>query len=255
MKKLLYLFTASLLAFTSCSKDDNDSSDPASSILVKKITMVASDGDSSTENYLYNGNKIVSMTEADGSVTKYTYTGDLITKIEELDVTGTLNLTTNYNYVSGRLDNSIRKHSAESYYYKTIYIYNADGTVSYDNFRGVASTGVEQEYGATGKFTFKEGNVVKLEVSYYGNDRSYVYEYDTKNNPFKNVTGLSLLLDDDTAVNNIVKKTAISGSGANITTIITTYSYKYNANNYPTEKVETFSNGNSTFTETTQYSY
>lgn len=115
MKKLLYLFTASLLVFTSCSNDDNDSSDPASSILVKKITKIASDGDFSTENYLYNGNKVVSMTEADGSVTKYTYTGDLIAKIEDFDETGTLNLTTNYNYVNGRLDNSVGKHTAESY--------------------------------------------------------------------------------------------------------------------------------------------
>lgn len=255
MKKLLYLFTASLLAFTSCSKDDNNSSDPTSSILVKKRIYVGNDGVSTSEDIIYNGNKIVSITGQDGSVFKYTYTGELITKTEESDTKGVVDYTTEYSYASGKLVASIEKNKDTKFYYKTKYTYNADGTISYDQFRVTVATGAEEEYGATGKYTFKGGNVVKLEVSYYGNDKSYVYEYDTKNNPFKNVTGLSLLFDEETAVNNIVKETSTSGSGANITTIITTYSYKYDANNYPTEKVETFSNGNSTFTETTQYSY
>lgn len=97
--------------------------------------------------------------------------------------------------------------------------------------------------------------MVKLEVSYYGNDRSYTYEYDAKNNPLKNVTGLSLLLNDGAAVNNIVKETGISGSGANISTNVITYSYKYDANNYPIEQVKTYTSGNSVSTYTTQYVY
>jgi len=258
MKKLLYLFTASLLVFTSCSKDDNDSSDSTFSILPKKVTTVYNDGDSDVENMVYNGNKIVSVTEKDGSSAKYTYTGDLITRIDELDEDGKLNYTTEYAYVSGKLNTSIRKgaDADETYYYKTKYAHNADGTVSYDNFRGLISTGVEQEYGSTGKYTFKDGNLLKLEVSYYENDYSYVYEYDTKNNPRKNVLGLSLLLEDeDSSVNNVVKQTSTSGSGANIRTSTTTYTYTYNANNYPTEMVRNYQGGTSVETVTTQYIY
>ncbi|WP_374175258.1 hypothetical protein [Flavobacterium tructae] len=255
MKKLLYLFTASLLVLTSCSNDDNNSPDPASSILVKKIIYVEKDGDSSFEDVVYNGNKIVSITGQDGSVYKYTYTGNLITKTEEIDAKGVVDNTTEYSYANGKLATSIDKNTDAEFYYKTKYTHNADGTVSYDNFRGVVATGAEEEYGATGKYTFKDGNLVKLEVSYYGSETLYVYEYDAKNYPFKNVTGLSLLLDDETTVNNIVKETSTSGSGANIRTNITTYTYKYDANNYPTEKVRSYQSGSSASTETTQYVY
>lgn len=255
MKKLLYLFVASLLVFTSCSKDDNNSSDPASSILVKKRIYINDKGVSSSEDIVYNGNKIVRITEQDGSVFKYTYTGELITKTEEIDAKGVVDYTTEYSYTSGKLATSVEKNTNAKYYYKTTYIHNTDGTVSYDNFRGTFETGTEEEYGATGKYTFKDGNLVKLEVSYYGEERSHVYEYDTKNNPFKNVTGISLLLDDGTAVNNVVKETGISGSGANISTNVITYSYKYDANNYPTEQVKSYPSGDSVSTYTTQYGY
>lgn len=255
MKKLLYLFAASLLVFTSCSNDDNNSSDPASSILVKKRIYINDKGVSSSEDIVYNGNKIVSITGQDGSVFKYTYTGELITKTEEIDAKGVVGYTTEYSYTNGKLATSIDRNTDSELYYKTKYIYNADGTVSYDNFRGTVATGVEEAYGATGKYTFKDGNLVKLEVSYYGEDRSHVYEYDTKNNPFKNVIGISLLFDDETAVNNIVKETGISGSGANISTNVITYSYKYDANNYPTEQVKSYPSGDSVSTNTTQYVY
>ncbi|QOG01738.1 hypothetical protein [Flavobacterium sp. MDT1-60] len=255
MKKLLCLFTVALLAFTSCSKDDNDSPNPASSILVKKITDIDIDGSSATRSYVYNGNKIVSITDEDSSILKYTYTGDFISKIEEIDKKGDLAVTTEYSYTNGKLTNEIEKTPNGTYYFKTKYTHNADGTVSYDNFRGTVATGVEQEYGATGKYTFKDGNFVKLEVSYYGNESSYVYEYDTKNYPFKNVTGLNLLLDDETTANNVVKETSTSGSGANIGTTVTTYAYKYDVNNYPTEKIKTYPSGSSTASKTTQITY
>lgn len=258
MKKLLYLFTAILLVFTSCSKVDNDSSDSTSSILPKKVTTVYSDGDSDIENMVYNGNKIVSVTEKDGSSAKYTYTGDLITRVDDFDKDGKLKYTTDYNYANGKLNTSVEKSAKpnEIYYYKTKYMHNADGTVSYDNFRGLISTGVEEEYGSTGKYTFKDGNLFKLEVSNYGTEYSSVYKYDTKNNPRKNVLGFSLLLhDENSSVNNVVEKTSTSGSGVDIRTNTTTYTYKYDANNYPTERIATFPNGNSTSTETTQYVY
>lgn len=244
MKKLLCLLSTVLLVFTSCSKDDNDSSDPVSPMLVKKITTIDAKGNSSSESYLYNGNKIVSMTEEDGSVTKYTYTGDLITKIEEFDSTGALNLTANYTYIEGKLDSSVDNYSNNTYYYKTKYTHNQDETISYEQFIGAVSTGIEEKYGPTGKYTYKEGNVVKLEVSYSGGESFYTYEYDTKNNPFKNVLGYYNLLLDDLCANNVIKE---------ISTSEKVYTYKYNENNYPTEKITNFSG--STDTEITQYGY
>lgn len=254
MKKLLCLLSAIAFVFASCSKDDDNPSDPASLILVKKIIDIDIDGSSSSRDYEYNGNKIVSMTE-DGLLSKYTYTGDYITKIEEFDAKGKVDLTTEYSYTNGKLVSSVGKNTGSENYDKTTYIHNVNGTITYSNFRGNSKTGDEQADGVTGKYTFQNGNMVKLEVFYNGGENSYVYEYDNKNHPLKNVTGLGLLLDDETLVNNVVKKTATLGSGDNISTSITTYTYKYDVNNYPTEKVESYQSGDFVSTQTTQYIY
>jgi hypothetical protein len=253
MKKLLCLFSAALVALTSCSNDDDSSK--SSSILVKKITEFENDKPVS-KDIVYNGNKIVSITNADGSQAKFTYTGDFITKNEHFDEKGKLAGTDEYTYTNGKLTTYVEKEPGDNiYYYKTKYVHNADGTVSYEEFRVTVSTGFEEEYGEIGKLTFKDGNLIKAENSYYGYDSIKVYDYDVKNSPFKNITGYSLLLEDESVVNNIIKETRTSGSGANVNTSVTTYTYKYDTNNYPTEKVTTFPNGNSTSSETTQYFY
>lgn len=252
MKKFLCLLGAVAFVFTSCSKDDNDSSDPTSSVLVKKIIDVRSNGESYTRLVTYNGNKITSIAEEDGYLTKYYYTGNLITKIEEIDETGVIEHTTDYEYSGDKLISLTDKAPDAVYSYKTKFVYNSDGTVSFDEFRINVSTGVEQEYGEVGKFTFKDGNLVKKETSYYGYDYLTVYEYDNNHNPFKNITGFNSLLDEAT-VNNVIKQTQTSGSGADLHTSETTYTYKYDANNYPIEKIVKYSG--STSTETTKYTY
>lgn len=253
MKKLLYLFAASLLVFTSCSKDDNDSSDPTPSILVKKITEYEN-GLPVSRDVLYNGNKIVSITETDGSQREFTYNGNQIVKIEEFDKNGLSEGPIEFGYTNGLLTSYVETYD-DLYKYKTKYIHNNDGTVSYEQFKVNISTGVEEEDGQTGKLTFKDGNLIKAERSHDQFSSVEIYEYDTKNSPFKNVVGWSLILEDEATTNNVIKRTYISGSDVNPYTSETIYSYEYDANNYPTERVATFPNGNSTSTETTQYAY
>lgn len=247
MKKLLYLFITGLLVLTSCSNDDK-----SSPILLKKRTHTANDGVLSYEDMVYDGDKIISITDQGGAVVKYTYTGDLISKTEKVNVNGKVTSTTEYTYTSGKLASSIQKGTDAKFYYKTKYTHNTDGTVSYDQFKGTVATGGEEDYG-NGKLTFKDNNLVKLELIKSGSQR--VYEYDVKNNPLKNVAGLGLLLENETAVNNVVKKTITSGSGAAVRTDIVTYSYKYDANNYPIEEVQTYKSGDFVVTETTKYVY
>ncbi|MFH7015137.1 hypothetical protein [Flavobacterium sp. FlaQc-47] len=254
MKKLVFLLSALVLGLTSCSNDDNNSSDPSSLILVKKRIYTEANEISSHDDIVYNGDKIVSIRDEDGSVLKFTYTGDVITKTEEIDQDGKLDQITEYSYTNGVLATSIDKHPDEAFYYKNKYTHNSDGTVAYEQFRVNVVTGVEEEYGAIGKFTFKNGNITKLEVSYYGAKSSYAYEYDDKNNPFKNVLGYNLLLEDASA-NNVIKMTATSGSGDNIYTATTTNTYKYDSNNYPVELIESFQSGNSISTSKFEYFY
>jgi hypothetical protein len=251
MKKILCLLSAIVLVFTSCSKDDNDSSGSASSILVKKVTEFEN-GTPVSRDIQYNGNKIVSITEADGSQMKFTYNGNQIIKIEEFDDQGFSDGSVEYGYTNGLMTSYIEKYDDE-YNHKTKYVHNNDGTVAYEQFKVNNKTGVEEKYGQTGKLTFKDGNLIKAERSYSNFNSIEIYEYDTKNSPLKNVVGWNLILDDEPTSNNVIKRTYTSGSGDNIHTDTTTYSYKYDVNNFPTEKVASFSG--STSTEITQYGY
>lgn len=253
MKKLVCILSAVLLVFTSCSKDDNESSEQAAPILVKKITEFKNDKPVSRD-VRYDGNKIVSITETNGFQTKFTYNGNQIVKIEKFDDKGLSKGPVEYGYTNGLMTSYVENYD-DIYKHKTKYIHNNDETVSYEQFNVNILTGVEEKFGQTGKLTFKDGNLIKAERLYSIYNSVEIYEYDTKNSPIKNITGMNLLLDDEPAVNNVIKRTYTSGSGDNIYTDITTYSYKYDANNYPIEKVAALSNGNSISTETTLYAY
>jgi hypothetical protein len=247
MKKLLCLFGASLLVLTSCSNDDSTPVDPATTILPKTITNIYG-GKSLPTQITYDNKKIVSIVHSKGEKNVYTYTGDVITKEVEYDEKGILDSTTEYIYTNGKLSSKISLETGTDYKYKTKYTHNTDGTISYEEFRIAVATGVEQQYGDTGKYTYKDGNLVKKENSYYGSVGSSTYEYDTKNSPFKNVLGYSLLIDEQPSANNVVKRTYISGSS----TYISTRTYIYNSNGFPTEVVSV-ENGQSD--GTTQFVY
>ncbi|KAF2331741.1 hypothetical protein [Flavobacterium ginsenosidimutans] len=254
MKKFLCLLGAIAFVFTSCSKDDNDSSDSTSSILVKKTTITESDGSTYSEEIKYNGNKIVSITDEYGYLTKYSYTGDLITKMEEIDENGELDILTDYSYTNGKLTTSTTKETGAPNYNKIEFVHNSDGTVSYEKIRINSSTAVQEGSKTIGKLTFKNANLVKNEYS-DGMEHVLTYEYDANNAPRKNITGLNLLLDIEepsSTVNNVIKIIHTAGSGTNVNIYVATFTYKYNADNYPTEESVTFGGGS---TEITQYFY
>ena len=192
MKKLLYLFSASLLVLSSCSSDD----DTTATVLLKKASYVST-GESFTTDFTYSGNKLVSWVDSFGDKKTFTYTGDLITKIVDTDDKGNVDYTTEFTYTNGKLTSEISLETGDDYKYKTKYVHNTDGTISFEEFRVAVATGKEEKYGDIGKYTFKNGNLVKKEKSYNGTNSSETYEYDAKNNPFKNVVGFNLFVDDE----------------------------------------------------------
>lgn len=245
MKKLLYLFSASLLVLSSCSSDD----DTTATVLLKKASYV-SNGESFTTDFTYSGNKLVSWVDSFGYKKTFTYTGDLITKIVDTDDKGNVDYTTEFTYTNGKLTSEISLETGADYKYKTKYVHNTDGTISFEEFRVAVATGKEEKYGDIGKYTFKNGNLVKKEKSYYGTNSSETYEYDAKNNPFKNVVGFNLFVNDEEGayVNNIVKRTYSNSTG----TYTNTYEYKYNAEGFPTEQKDFY---NGALDGTTTYTY
>jgi hypothetical protein len=240
MKKFFYLFSATLLTLTSCSKDEN-TSEPVSSMLVKKKISTYSIDDIVTTTYKYDGNKIVSASNDGGFVANYTYTGNVITKIEER-VNNQFQSSLEYTYVDGKVATEVFKRNyggTNSY----TYTYNANGTISYKLFQSGNET-------STGLLTTVNGNIVKKELFSNGILFStQVFEYDNKNNPFKNVLGFNLLIDtyEDMFFPNNRTKDSADGSDVN-------YTFKYDTNNFLSEKKRiNISTGNSN--ELTQYFY
>jgi len=276
MKKILPFFGALALVLTACSSDD--SNDASASIKPSRITYL--DGDSQTNyfvDYKYDGNKILSETEDDGYTTKYTYTGDLITKKEEFGADKQLAYTTEYTYTNGKVSSQTMKNNVATtknsitpdYYDKVKYTYNTDSTVSYEGFYVNASAGTEEKNGSSGVLTFQDGNLIKSVTTVSYGTTTYSYEYDAKNSPFKNVTGGSLLIDKgfEVSAHNITKYSGSSVSvdkhiisshfskraGSADNKYINTFTYTYDASNFPIEQKSFDSEG--ALRETVKYTY
>jgi hypothetical protein len=227
MKKLLYIFSIALLVLTSCSKNENTNATPiaGSSNLIKKI--IKNRGSSvEVEYFKYNGNKLITISNGTNFIATYTYAGDVITRIEEL-VDNKFQQSMDYSYFEGKLATSVLKRN----YGGTIsytYNYNANGTVSYqESNSGSISSGV---------LTLVNGNVVKNEIL-SPTKITYTYEYDAKNNPYKNILGSILLLNETEMIYSPNNLTVDNRDKFN-------YSFKYDTNNFPIERRSIDSSGN-----------
>ena len=148
---------------------------------------------------------------------------------------------------------------------KSIFTYNNDGTITVESYNTIGNDVIPESIEQV--LTISNGNLVKR-VQYSSNDvRTDIYEYDTKNNPFKNVLGFNLLLNNDirvdfllgddlmVSVNNVVKhsSTRIYGSdtyGPDVHNSV----YIYDANGYPTKVTVYFKDG-TTVDEISEYTY
>jgi hypothetical protein len=237
MKKVFCLLSVIFLVCTSCCNDNDDSSNLADSILVKKVLVTS--GDKVIEQkIIYDGYKIVSIIWNGGFRENFTYTGNLITKIEDVDSSGAVLGGTEYNYNNGKIYSSLSYKFFFVHEYLSLvkFVHNEDGTVSYQHYKVNSRTGEEEGKDSfSGKYFFKDGNRIKGE-SYHNSvfERSTSYEYDTKYNNFKNVLGYNLLLGYMPSINNVVRSKSIQKSG--IVSEQVNF-YVYNRQGYPTKKI------------------
>lgn len=242
MKKKLCLFIALALTIISCSNDDNSSSEN-NLILPKKISYTYPD--SPDENYesiiTYDGNKIKSINDV-STIRKFIYDGNLIVKQLKFAVDSQGKETkireTNYTYANGKLVSKIFALSFSetepngSYSSKTVYTHNTDGTISYIQY---LPNSTDIDYKAI--LIYDNKNLIKREISFI-NDPNYekeidAYEYDSKNNPLKNILGFDLLIEEisDFGNNNILKMTRTTNNEPS--SVVVQGNYLYNENNYP----------------------
>jgi len=239
MKKLLILPFILILILNSCSSDDSSSEDK--SVLPQTISYMYPNiylGTNTTITLKYNGNKIISSTESD-SKTLFTYNGDLITKQEmfEIDQQGNETKTDEavYTYENGKLKTKIFRESITTQYpegqyiTKTVYTHSSNESISYINYSVNINTKEETKYNE-GILTYKDGTLTKEQSG----SATRVYEYDTKNNPLKNVLGFDLLLNEISEIgkNNAVKITSKACTDCSEGVYLS--DYIYNDKNYPT---------------------
>lgn len=243
MKNLIYsLFTILLsgVLLTSCNRSEEEQvSTPANTgILPKKTTNTRAGSSTMVEvTYTYDGTKLKEINispQFDVSKVKFTYTGDNITKIESFIGTA-FNPYSNVDLVySG--DKLIKAGTTE-------YTYNSDGTVE-GKIGGVTAK----------RYTMSAGNIVKEETVYNGVASEITYTYDSKKNIHRNITGLNKIFNLEGLVWNLIQvneNNPLSALGQNGNTTNKTWTYEYNADQYPVKSVGTV--GNQTTTKVITY--
>lgn len=205
---------------------------PGSGILLKKTIDTDSNGDKITTIYNYNGNKIVSSIDDSGESNIYvTYTGDLITKIEYKFPNGTVEQTDLYTYNSnGKLSSYVRIDPIMKWGNKEVYTHNSDGSISVKNYIGDDLSQTQEDGGGTVKF-------LNGEVSEIINTSSpkMTYQFDNKNNPFKNVTGMDKIAFTAGIGDGILHNVISESYDADVFTT----TYTYNTDSYPVTSIYT----------------
>jgi hypothetical protein len=247
MKKIILILSVVTLAFTSCSKNEpapNAAAANPNGVLLRKI-IVTEGSDVITKILTYNGNKLVSIKGDDGYTSNFTYTGNLITSGEEIDANGIFDSYDTFEYDSSArliLFKRFQGGIGGAEFVRESYVYNADGTATITDIGG-----------NTKQLFFLNGEIIKV-VRSTGNTKNYTY--DTKNNPFKNITGVSKLnfnegdlsFTEGISKNVLTKTNTINADNYN-------YQYVYNALNFPTTCSVTYNENGSPGTETIKYFY
>ena len=272
MKKLLCLVGALSLVFASCSsEEENNSENGADAILPKTVKYTDTDFPSDNATYVstYSDTKVLSVKNEYGR-TDYTYDGDFIVKEVNYDTESDSNKDvksdeTTYKYSNGKLSESsfVESFSTEypngKYKNRKVYTHNVDGTVKVETYKTNPEIGPEYKSIVVSVLTFANGNLVKsVDAIAETNNVLFnnVYEYDTKNNPFKNILGFNLLIGYNgiegsmSSVNNIIKYTTSYGD----VTEVYKREFIYDANGYPT-KISFYKNDGITVDSTNEYTY
>ena len=223
-----------------------------------KIIESTENGVSENSVFTYNQNQLLS---ADNSKERidYTYTDGLITKIVKYNKQTQLSVTLQYTY----LDDKLVKITSSDHYV-IYYTHENSETVLYEKFK--IDTQNQEQMVHHGTLFFKNKNLIKVERTFDNVDEGVLstskttYEYDTYNNPYYAILGYNQLLDNAALVskNNVVltvvETKVVNGEETIASANLYPTTYKYDADNYPTEQVSESSVGNPNYSKI-QYLY
>lgn len=221
MRKIFTLITLAIF-MVSCSSDDSSTVNPEEKILLlKKKILTDEDGNTTTYNYIYENNKIISITGTDNSSTTYTYTGNFIT-VKQVANSYVYETASEYNnenrlIVSVSIVRDIQNNIISAK--KELYTYNGNGTETIKSYTGDAES--QTEYTGTTIVSYPGENTVKYETN---DGRQIIDTYDGKNNPMKSISQTNVYTQ------NLLTRVDILNGDA-VTFFDNTYTY--NLHNYP----------------------
>ena len=219
MKKLCHLLFALIIAvmINSCSTDEdkkndtNQIDDPLEvkeNVLVKKITRTDAQGYLQTVDFIYDGNKIISL-ETEQEIYSFFYSGNLIIRREVFNKEFTTTEITNYTY-----NGKILKTK------NNITFVNSNGEfMTFKALDETITTSFSSNlYKYRGFVDFEQDLVYEYitiaedyDLILYGDNRAatidqnnYRYFYDENKNPFNNIIGMGYLLNNDNRLNRIL---------------------------------------------------
>ncbi len=250
--KNLFSYFFILYFLVSCSNRDEDIVENVNSLtLPKTLTTKSSSGDIVSE-YKYDGNKITSIISNNGRKSIFSYTGNFITKSITYDSSGEIEYKVSYEYANNKL-------SKKNYKYKFLefnifYTWVDDNHVYFVDDKYMPENAINRT-----DVYFSSGNVIKsTNHIYYPNnytiDKVEIVENDSKNNPFKNIEGYSLIAFDISSdffpqINNITKITTSREGNVNgeplTENYFRTFEFTYDTKNFPQIYTVSDSFGNS----------
>ena len=222
----------------SCSSiDTSESSNSSNVVLIKKIVNL--DGEN---NLSYNGTKLVKMTFTGGGYVTITYSGDLISTMEYFSSNKVSEQRNEYLYSSNKLTQRKLYSSNNKLEEISTLTYNSDGSITelQSTYNGGSLPGATTTYK---KYLDSVGNVIKQER--FTNNvlfQTDYYTYDTKNSPYKNVTGIGITHifggEGLFSVNNLLTEEYSSPGSSQITKNVNN-TYQYNSQDFPISKTST----------------
>ncbi|KAF2082837.1 hypothetical protein [Flavobacterium sharifuzzamanii] len=250
-KKLLYCLLIVLSVFNSCSNEELSPSE--NTILPKTLKTIYPNSPSENydTNFIYDGNKIVCITNKNGK-RDYEYDGNHIMKETVYSFykgIETKDSETLFTYENDKLKTATKLVSDKATKY--VYHYNDDGSINIETYNLYSDAEKESKKTEKEVITIVDGNIVKSEYN-SGDDYDVIsivkYEYDTSKNAFKNIMGLNLLLnqfslDYETSLssNNNMKRYYVNNIQGPLSNKIfephwLKMEYEYDKKGYPTKK-------------------
>lgn len=238
-----------LITLFSCTKEGDNNIvnvyNDSNSILLKNIIIRNKNTNAifKSINFIYNGNKIIKSVEQNGNTSFYEYTGDLISNIKIFNFNNELILEYDFMYLNNNLSQTIYKEFQNNYSEKRNYLFNGN-LINFQYFKGDLLD--QNILLKTGTILFQNDEIKERNITYNlqnSTQQHITYEYDDKNNPYKNVIGIDKLMIELDRFGGIYKNPISTMSVYNNSVYNSVnYTYQYNSNNYPIKSMDDSNN-------------